>query len=64
MHMRQGNPRLAAESAARGIAMLDDVRSQLPPEARDGAEQAYEDGRGRLQRLVDEAEAGRPSARG
>ena len=64
MHMRLGNPRLAGEAVSKGMLMLEDVRSQLPAEARESAENHYRDGRRQLQQLADEAEAHCSSARG
>jgi hypothetical protein len=64
MHMRLGNPRLAGEAASKGMLMLDDVRSQLPDEARESTERLYQDGRTQLQELADDAEAHSSSARG
>ena len=64
MHMRLGNPRLAGEAVSKGMAMLDDVCSQLPAEVRESTDGLYQDGRSQLQQLADEAEASCSSARG
>lgn len=63
MHMRLGNPRLAGEAVSKGMLMLDDVRSQLPAEARESTEELYQNGRRQLQQLADAAEAHCSSAR-
>jgi hypothetical protein len=60
-HERRGDAELAAETARRGLVLLDQIAESLDEEASTGARDAFETARGELSGLAARAVAGTAS---
>ena len=60
-HEKRGDAELAAESARRGLVLLDHIAESLDEEDSTGARHAFETARGELSGLAERAEAGMAS---
>ena len=60
-HEKRGDTELAAESARRGLVLLDQIAESLDEEDSTGARHAFEIARGELSGLAERAEAGMAS---
>jgi hypothetical protein len=61
IHEKRGDAELAAESARRGLVLLDQIAESLDEDASTGARDAFETARGELSGLAERAEAGTAS---